>query len=52
MLSNFENGILKLNLEKSVYNSVGLQLWKMYESAKIQTENDFKEALKHVLSDC
>ena len=38
--------------KKNYDNSVGLQLRKMYESAKIQTENDFKGALKHVLSDC
>lgn len=33
-------------------NSVGVQLRKLYESAKIQTEQDFKEELKHVLSGC
>ena len=33
-------------------DSVGLRLRKMYENAKIQSEQEFKEALKHVLSDC
>ena len=33
-------------------NEVGLQLRKMYENATIQTELDFKEAMKHVLSNC
>ena len=32
--------------------AIGLKLRKMYESAKIQTEQEFKEALKRVLSDC
>lgn len=48
----FNNWLHKYIYKKNYDNSVGLQLRKMYESAKIQTENDFKEALKHVLSDC
>ena len=30
----------------------GLELRKMYEGGKIVTEQDFKEAMKHVLSGC
>ena len=30
----------------------GLELRKMYEGGKIVTEQDFKEAMKHVLSSC
>ena len=48
----FNNWLHKYIYKKNYDNSVGLQLRKMYESAKIQTENDFKDALKHVLSDC
>ena len=48
----FNNWLHKYIYKKNYDNSVGLQLRKMYESAKIQTENDFKEALEHVLSDC
>lgn len=48
----FNNWLHKYIYKKNYDNSVGLQLRKMYESAKIQTENDFKGALKHVLSDC
>lgn len=38
-------------IKRITKNSIGLQLRKMYENAKIQTEQDFKEALKYVLSD-
>ena len=31
---------------------LGLELRKMYEGAKIVTEQDFKEAMKYVLFDC
>lgn len=48
----FNNWLHKYIYKKKYENSVGLQLRKMYENAKIQTEQDFKEALKHVLSDC
>ncbi len=48
----FNNWLHKYIYKKSFNNEVGLQLRKMYESAKILTEQDFKEALKHVLSDC
>ena len=48
----FNNWLHKYIYKKNYDNEVGLQLRKMYESAKILTEQDFKEALKHVLSDC
>ena len=48
----FNNWLHKYIYKKNYDNSVGLQLRKMNESAKIQSENDFKGALKHVLSDC
>lgn len=48
----FNNWLHKYIYKKNYENLVGLQLRKMYENAKIQTEQDFKEALKHVLSDC
>ena len=48
----FNNWLHKHIYKKNYEDSVGLQLRKMYENAKIQTEQDFKEALKHVLSDC
>ena len=47
----FNNWIHKYVYKKNYKNSIGLQLRKMYENAKIQTEQDFKEALKYVLSD-
>ncbi len=48
----FNNWLHKYIYKKNYENCVGLQLRRMYESAKIRTERDFKEALKHVLSDC
>ena len=48
----FNNWLYKYVYKKDYSNSIGLQLRKMYEGAKIQTEQDFKEALKHVLLDC
>ena len=48
----FNNWLHKYIYKKNYKNEIGLQLRKMYESAKIQTEQDFKEALEHVLSDC
>lgn len=48
----FNNWLHKYVYKKDYSNSVGLQLRKMYEGAKIQTEQDFKEELEHVLSDC
>lgn len=47
----FNNWIHKYVYKKNYKNSIGLQLRKMYENAKIQTEQDFKEALKYVLFD-
>ena len=48
----FNNWLHKYIYKKNYKAAVGLQLRKMYESAKILSENDFKEALKHVLSNC
>ncbi len=48
----FNNWLHKYIYKKNYNNSVGLELRNLYESAKIRTEEDFKEALKHVLSDC
>lgn len=48
----FNNWLHKFIYKKNYKNEVGLQLRKMYESAKIQSEKDFKEALNYVLSDC
>ena len=39
--------LIKINI---VNYSIGRQLRNLYESAKILTEQDFKEELKHVLS--
>jgi len=44
------NWLHKYIYKKNYDNWVGLELRKMYENAKIQTEQDFKEALEHVLS--
>ena len=48
----FNNWLHKYIYKKNYKNEIGLKLRKMYESAKIQTEQDFKEALEHVLFDC
>ena len=48
----FNNWLHKYIYKKNYDDFVGLQLRKLYESAKIQTEQDFKEELEHVLSDC
>lgn len=48
----FNNWLHKYIYKKDYDNVVGQQLRKLYENAKIQTEQNFKEALKHVLSDC
>ena len=48
----FNNWLHKFIYKKNYKDEVGLQLRKMYESAKIQIEQDFKEALENVLSDC
>lgn len=45
----FNNWLHKYIYKKNYDNWVGLELRKMYENAKIQTEQDFKEALEHVL---
>lgn len=45
----FNNWIHKYVYKKNYKNSIGLQLRKMYENAKIQTEQDLKEALKEAL---
>lgn len=48
----FNNWLHKYIYKKQYDASVGLELRKMYESAKILTEQDFKEAMEHVLSSC
>lgn len=48
----FNNWLHKFIYKKNYKNEVGLQLRKMYENAKIQSERDFKEALEYVLSNC
>lgn len=48
----FNNWLHKYVYKKDYDNSVGQQLRKLYENAKIQTEQDFKEMLKYVLSSC
>ena len=47
----FNNWLHKYIYKKNYDAGVGRILREMYESAKIQTESDFKEALEHVLSD-
>ena len=45
------NNLLHKYIYKKVYeDSVGQQVRKLYENAKILTEQDFKEVLKYVLS--
>ena len=46
----FNNWLHKYIYKKDYDDSVGRQLRNLYESAKILTEQDFKEELKHVLS--
>ena len=46
------NWLHKYIYKKNYDNYVAVQMRKLYESAKIQTEQDFKEELKNVLSDC
>lgn len=48
----FNNWLHKYIYKKGFDNSLGLQLRKLYESAKIQTEQNFKEEMAHVLSGC
>lgn len=47
----FNNWLHKYIYKKNYDAGVGRILREMYESAKIQTDSDFKEALEHVLSD-
>ena len=46
----FNNWLHKYVYKKNYENEVGLQLRNLYERAKIQTEQDFKEAMNDVLS--
>ena len=46
----FNNWLHKYIYKKNYENEVGLQLRNLYERAKIQTEQDFKEAMNDVLS--
>ena len=48
----FNNWLHKYIYKKDYDDSVGRQLRNLYESAKILTEQEFKEELKHVLSNC
>ncbi|MGN0429945.1 MAG: hypothetical protein ACI4E2_07810 [Acetatifactor sp.] len=48
----FNNWLHKFLYKKNYDYSVGVQLRGLYESAQVQTEQDFKEAMKHVLSGC
>lgn len=45
----FNNWLHKYVYKKNFENSVGCHLRELYESAKILTEQDFKEELEHVL---
>lgn len=46
----FNNWLHKFIYKKKYDNIIGIELRKQYEHAKIQNEQDFKEALEHVLS--
>ena len=48
----FNNWLHKYIYKKKYETFVGCHLRKSYENAKILSEQDFKEALRHVLSDC
>ena len=48
----FNNWLHKYIYKKNYDNCVGVQLRKMYESAEILTEQNFKEAWKYVLFGC
>lgn len=48
----FNNWLHKYIYKKNYLPEIGLELRKQYEGAKIQTEKQFKEALKNVLSNC
>jgi hypothetical protein len=45
----FNNWLHKYVYKKKYNDSVGYHLRQLYESAKILSEEEFKEALKHVL---
>lgn len=46
----FNNWLHKYVYKKQYPNFVGVQLRELYEQAKILSENDFKEAMEHVIS--
>ncbi len=48
----FNNWLHKYVYKKKYDDSVGYRLRELYESAKILSEKDFKEALEHVLLNC
>lgn len=48
----FNNWLHKYIYKKDYEAFVGCRLRDLYEKAKILSEQDFKEELKHVLSDC
>ncbi len=47
----FNNWLHKYVYKKNYDNSIGCHLRELYKSANILSEQDFKEALEHVLSD-
>ena len=46
------NWLHKYIYKRNYNNTIGCTLRKAYESGKIRTEQEFKEVLHHVLSDC
>lgn len=48
----FNNWLHKYTYKKNYDNCIGLKLRRMYESGKILTEQNFKEALEDVLFSC
>ena len=46
------NWLHKYVYKRNYHNNIGCTLRKEYESGKIRTEQEFKEVLHHVLSDC
>lgn len=48
----FNNWLHKYVYKRNYAQELGSELRKMYEGAKIMTEQDFKEAMKYVLLGC
>ncbi len=51
MIDSLITGFINM-FTKNYTQELGLELRKMYEGAKIVTEQDFKEAMKYVLFGC